>query len=217
MSGAILYDYWRSSASYRVRIALNLCAVEFESVSVDLVKGDQSAPDHLARNPQGFVPVLEIDGLRLTQSLAIIEYLQDTRGYPVMPEDAAGRARVRALSHVIAMETHPVCNPSVVGEVIKRAGASGDDANALRVDWMKYFIAKGLAAFEALLDNPRTGEFCHGDTPGLADICLVPQVYNAKRWGADISALKRIAAICEHCEALDAFAAAHPDRHNPEG
>ena len=113
------------------------------------------------------------------------------------------------------METHPVCNPSVVGQVVGRAGAEGETANAMRVDWMKHFIVKGLTAFEALLDHANTGEFCHGDTPGLGDICLVPQVYNADRWGADISDLKKLRAICERCEALPAFAAAHPDQFNP--
>lgn len=217
MTKAVLYDYWRSSASYRVRIALNLCGIGFESINVDLLKGEQSTPAHLARNPQGFVPVLELDGHRFTQSLAIIEYLQETRGYPFLPEGAVARARVRALAHVIAMETHPVCNPSVVGQVIKRSGVEGEQADDMRIGWMQHFIARGLSAFDALLDHPDAGDFCHGDTPGMADICLVPQVYNAKRWGADISGLSRLCSIADRCSDLPAFAAAHPDQFNPAG
>jgi len=216
MSNAVLFDYWRSSASYRVRIALNLCGIDFESVNIDLVNGDQSSTDHMARNPQGFVPVLEIDGLRLTQSLAIIEYLQETRGYPFLPDEAADRARVRSLAYAIAMDIHPVCNTSVVAQVLQTAGASGDVGNAMRSGWMKHFIRKGLLAVESLLANPATGEFCHGDTPGLADLCLVPQVYNADRWGADISDMSILREISNRCEALPAFADAHPDRFNPE-
>jgi maleylacetoacetate isomerase len=216
MSTVILYDYWRSSASYRVRIALHLCGIEFENVSVDLLKGEHGSPEHIERNPQGFVPVLEIDGLRLTQSLAIIEYIHETRPARLLPAESVARARVRALAHVIAMETHPVCNPSVVARVLQQADVSGDDANAMRADWMKHFIRKGLQAFERLLDDAATGEFCDGDTPGLADLCLVPQVYNAHRWGTDISDLSRVRKISKRCEALDAFAAAHPDQYEPK-
>lgn len=217
MSSAVLYDYWRSSASYRVRIALNLCGIEFEAVPVDLVKGDQSAPDHIARNPQGFVPVLELDGERFTQSLAIIEYLQETRGYPFLPERSVERARVRALAHAIAMEIHPVCNTSVAAHLVAVASVGGEAAETLRREWMQHFIAKGLRAFEGLLNQPDTADFCHGNTPGMADICLVPQVYNAKRWGADISGLDRLNAIAKRCEKLPAFAAAHPDEFKPAG
>ena len=216
MSTVILYDYWRSSASYRLRIALHLCGIEFENVSVDLLKGEHGSPEHIERNPQGFVPVLEIDGLRLTQSLAIIEYIHETRPARLLPAESVARARVRALAHVIAMETHPVCNPSVVARVLQQADVSGDDANAMRVDWMKHFIRKGLQAFERLLDDAATGEFCDGDTPGLADLCLVPQVYNAHRWGTDISDLSRVRKISKRCEALDDFAAAHPDQYEPK-
>lgn len=203
----ILYDYWRSSASYRVRIALNLLRIEAELIPINLLKQDQKSPDYLAKNPQGLVPALEIDGLFLTQSLAIIEYLNDTRpDAAFLPDDAAGRARVRALSLAIAAEIHPVCNTGVVNHVLELTGAG----EAGRVDWMKHFIRKGLAAFEAMLDQGPTGKFCHGDRPGMADFCLVPQVYNAHRWGVDIADLSRINAIVDHCNALPAFEKAAP-------
>lgn len=206
-----LFDFWRSSASYRVRIALHLLGLDFTTTHVSIPAGEHSADEHLKRNPQGFLPVLDIDGLRLTQSLAIVEYLNETRNGSLLPADAAGKARIRALSHVIAMETHPVCNPYLVNHVLKLA--NGDDP--MRIEWMRTFIRKGLSAFEKLLVHSDTGNFCHGEKPGLADICLVPQVYNANRWGADISDMPRLSAISSRCEALPAFAAAHPDRYQP--
>lgn len=207
-----LFDFWRSSASYRVRIALHSLGLEFNTTHVSIPAGEHGSPEHVARNPQGFLPVLDIDGLRLTQSVSIIQYLDETRQGGFLPEDAAGRARVRALSHVIAMETHPVCNPYLVNHVLELAGGDND----MRVEWMKTFIRKGLGAFEKLLDHDATGEFCHGNTPGLADFCLVPQVYNANRWGADISDMPRLNEISKRCEALAAFAAGHPDLYNPD-
>ncbi len=208
-----LFDFWRSSASYRVRIGLHSLGLAFTTTPVSIPAGDHSSAEHLARNPQGFLPVLDIDGLRLTQSLAILEYLHETRNGGFLPADAGGRARVRALCHVIAMETHPVCNPYLVNLVLKLA--NGNDA--MRVEWMKTFIRKGLSAFEKLLDHAATGKYCHGDQPGLADFCLVPQVYNADRWGADISDMPKLREIASRCEALEAFAAAHPDRYQPAG
>lgn len=210
MDKPVLYDYWRSTASYRVRIALNLAGVDYTAVVVNLVRGDHKTAEHLARNPQGSVPALEIDGLMLTQSLAIIEYLIETRGVSLLPESAAERARVRALADCIAMDIHPVCNLSVVSHVMDLTG--GGDAE--RVAWMQRFISKGLEAFERLLDHPATGKFCHGDAPGLADLCLIPQIYNAERWGADISGLARIQAIRSACGQLPAFINAHPEKNN---
>lgn len=210
MATPVLYDYWRSSASYRVRIALNLAGVEYTPVVVDLLSNAHKSPEHLKRNPQGLVPALEIDGLMLTQSLAIIEYVIETRGVSLLPDDAAGRARVRALAHSIAMDIHPVCNMSVVAHLLELTGG-GD---AVRSAWMQKWIGAGLEAFEKMLDHPDTGTFCHGDAPGLADICLIPQIYNAERWGADISGLSRIQMIRQACDALPAFARAHPDRNN---
>lgn len=206
MSPARLFDYWRSTASYRVRIALHLLGIPFEPVPVDLLAGEQASEAHLERNPQGFVPVLEIDGLRLTQSLAIIEYLDETRTGGLLPGTARERARVRALSDVIAMDTHPLCAPSVLARVTEGSA----DPEAARHDWMRHFIRRGLAAFDALLEHPATGPYCHGGSPGLADLCLVPQLYNATRWGVDVADLHRVRAVAEACAAIPAFAAAQP-------
>ncbi len=206
----ILFDYWRSSASYRVRVALNLKGIGYEAVPVNLLGGAHRAAEHVARNPQAAVPVLDIDGLRLTQSLAIIEYLDETRpAPPLLPADAAGRARVRALAQVIAMEIHPICNLSVASRVAELGG------DAARLDWTRTHIDRGLTAFEALLARPGTGRFCHGDAPGLADCCLIPQLYNARRWDLDPAAWPTIARVEAACAGLPAFAAAHPDRVGP--
>lgn len=206
---AILYDYWRSSASYRVRIALNLLGLEYDTVPVDLLRQEHKGIDHLCRNPQGLVPTLAIDGHMMTQSLSIIEYLDEC--YPracFLPSDSLGRQRVRALSYAIAMEIHPVCNMGVISHVTELVGGGDETRSA----WMRKFIADGLTAFETMLDHPDTGLCCHGDTPTMADFCLVPQVYNARRWGAAIENLRRVNTIAAHLEAIDAFAAAHPDR-----
>ncbi|WP_371742656.1 maleylacetoacetate isomerase [Ensifer sp. ENS09] len=209
MSETVLYDYWRSSASYRVRIALNSLGESYRSAPVDLLAKAHKAPEHLARNPQGLVPVLEIDGERFTQSLAIIEYLGETRADSgFLPFDAVGRQRVRMLSYAIAMDIHPVCNLSVVSHVM----ANAEDGEAARRNWMRKFIGEGLAAFERLLDHSATGRFCHGDSPTMADFCLVPQVYNARRWDVDLSACPRLVAIDQNCAEIEAFARAHPDR-----
>ncbi|MDQ7776855.1 MAG: maleylacetoacetate isomerase [Paracoccus aminovorans] len=202
----VLHDYWRSSASYRVRIALGLKTVRYRAVAVDLLAGAQHGAAHRARNPQGLVPVLEIDGLVLTQSLAIIEYLDETRPGPVLlPADAAGRARVRALALAVACDIHPVSNLGVLARVEALAGAEA------RAAWNRDNIAAGLAAFERLLDHPGTGAFCHGDAPGLADCALIPQLYNARRWGVDLTALPRIGAVAARAETLPAFRAATPE------
>ena len=175
---------------------------------MNLLVGEQAGPEHLARNPQGLVPALSIDGLMLTQSLSIVEYLAETHPQVrFLPDDPAGRQRVRALSHAIAMEIHAVCNLGVVNHVVALTGG-GDD---VRAAWMKKFIGEGLRAVEAMLDHPATGSFCHGETPTMADFCLVPQVYNAERWEADIAGLPRLSRIAETCRALPAFAAAHPE------
>ena len=210
--GVILYDYWRSSASYRVRIALAALGIDYERIAVDLVEGAHRTGDYRARNPQGLVPVLLIDGLVLTQSLSIIEYLAETRyATGFLPGDVEGRQRVRTLSHAIAMDIHPVCNLRVVGAVMDLA-AGGD---TVRRDWMARFIGEGLAAVDALLGDPATGTFCHGETPSMADFCLVPQVYNAERWGVPLSGLDRVLRIAGTCRALPAFEAAHPDAVKP--
>ncbi|WP_417816019.1 maleylacetoacetate isomerase [Thalassospira alkalitolerans] len=212
MNEVILYDYWWSSASYRVRIALCLLGIPYRTEPIDLVAGMHKSPEFRERNPQGLVPALQIDGVLLTQSLAIIEYLDETQkeaGF--LPKDAVGRQHVRALSHVIAMDIHPVCNLGVVGNVMKMAEAHGDDPTEIRLAWMRKYIAEGLYAFERLLDPANSGGFCHGDRPSMADICLIPQVFNAKRWGVDIGGLNAVNRIAERCLAMDAFARAHPD------
>lgn len=216
-SEIILYDYWRSSASYRVRIALGLKGVAYEAAPVNLVVGDQRSQEHLARNPQGFVPVLDIDGVRLTQSLAILDYLEETRpAPPLLPSDPAERARVRAVAHAIAMEIHPVCNLSVATHAARLAVEGTEAQEAVKGAWMRHFIAKGLAAVEQLLPRRAgAGGFAFGPAPGLADLCIVPQIYNAERWGVSLAELPRLAATAAACGAHPAFVNAHPDCAKP--
>lgn len=211
MPETILYDYWRSSASYRVRIALNLAGITYQSVLVDLTKGEQRAPEHRARNPQGFVPVLDIDGLRLTQSLAILEYLDTTQALNLLPKDPAARARVQALAHAIAVDIHPVCNLQVAAFAEELA----DGRPGARAAWMARFIRPGMQAFEQMLETFDQAPYCCGDTPGLVDICLMPQVYNAQRWNVNISDLSRLCGVAKACASHPAFAAAHPDQNPP--
>lgn len=202
-----LHDYSRSSASYRVRIALNLYGVTFERVEVNLLAGAQRGAENLTVNKQGLVPSLEIDGLVLTQSLAIIAYLEETRGPLLMPPDPAGRARVRALSYAIAMEIAPICNLSVRKHVEALTGGA-----TKAEDWTRHYITKGFGALEAMLADGRSGLYCHGDRVTMADVILVPQVYNAQRLKLDFAGWPLIAAISMRLAELPAVAAAHPDR-----
>ncbi len=208
----VLYDYWRSSASYRVRIALNLAGIAYDRVPVDLVAGAQRSDAHLARNPQGFVPVLDIDGVRLTQSLAILDYLDRTRNLNLLPPDPVERAKAQALAHAIAVDLHPVCNLSVAKHATALAGEAAD----MPGDWMRHFIRPGLLAFETMLGAFQQAPFCTGTAPGLADLCLIPQVYNARRWQVGLSDMPRIMSVEAASAEHPAFAAAHPDAVAPE-
>lgn len=203
-----LYDYWRSSAAYRVRIALNLLDQPYTSIPVNLLAAEHRAPANLARNPQGLVPTLDIDGLTLTQSVAIIEYLNETRAAGFLPADPAGRAKVRALAYAIAMDLAPICNLSVRNHAaaLSNGAVSADD-------WVRHFMGPGLQAFEVMLGA--NSRFCHGDGLTMADIVLVPQIYNARRLGLDLASMPRITAITAALDAIPAIAAAHPDRHAP--
>ncbi|WP_146346218.1 maleylacetoacetate isomerase [Falsiphaeobacter marinintestinus] len=212
MSDTVLYDYWRSSASYRVRIALNLAGSDYRAIPVDLVKREHRSDDHMSRNPQGFVPVLDIDGLRLTQSLAILDYLDQTRSLGLLPKEPGERALQQALAHSIAVDVHPVCNLSVA--VAAEQFAGGRDG--ARKEWMQRFIRPGLLAFETMLESFDQAPFCCGDTPGLADICLMPQVYNARRWEVDISDMPRLLSVETACSTVPAFAAAYPETCKPD-
>jgi len=210
MPKPILYDYWRSSAAYRVRIALNLKGMDYESRPVSLIDGAQREPGYKALNPQGLVPMLEIDGHRLTQSLAIIDYLDAAVPEPrLVPEDAADRSHVLALALVIACDIHPLNNL----RVLHHLKALGQD-QAARDDWYRHWLREGLAPLEALA-APRAGRFLFGDAPSLADICLVPQLYNARRFDLPLDPYPTLVAADAEANRLDAFAAAHPDRLAP--
>jgi maleylacetoacetate isomerase len=207
-----LYGFFRSSASYRVRIALNLKGLAYEHAGVHLSKagGEQFAPAFRKLNPQSLVPVLEDGPLALTQSLAIIEYLEETHpNPPLLPRTAAERARVRALALAIACDLHPLNNLRVLNYVAGPMGA-GEDG---KLKWYRHWIAVGLEPLEAMLANDKaTGKFCHGDAPGLADCCLVPQLANARRFKCDVAPYPTLLAIEKNCLALDAFQRAAPDR-----
>jgi maleylacetoacetate isomerase len=205
MTDIVLYDFWRSSAAYRVRIGLNLLDLPWRPVPVDLTAGAQREAENLRRNPQGLVPTIEIDGQSFTQSLAILEYLDETRHAGWLPADPAGRAQVRALAYAIAMDIHPVCNLRVARHAVS--------LGATMEGWMQHFIALGLEGVEALMT--RKGRFSFGDSVTLADLCLVPQLYNARRWGVDLAPYPRILAVSEALDTLPAVQAAHPDRAKP--
>jgi maleylpyruvate isomerase len=201
-----LYDYWRSSASYRVRIALNIKGLEYTSLPVNLVKGEQSATDYLAHNPQGLVPLF-VDGERsIAQSMAIIEYLDETHPAPkLLPGDAYARATVRAMANIIACDIHPVNNLRILNYL---KGPLGHDDETVSV-WYRHWITQGFAALERQATSDR---FMFGDSVTLADICLVPQMANARRFKTDLAAFPRLVAIDAHLCGLPAFAAAAPEK-----
>jgi maleylpyruvate isomerase len=205
----ILYDYFRSSAAYRVRIALNLKGVAAERRFVHLRKGEQRDPEYMRLNPQGLVPTLVTDDATLTQSLAIIEYLEETHPVPaLLPQGAADRAWVRSIAQAIACDIHPIDNLRVLKYLDKTLQVDETKRN----EWYGYWIRVGFEAIEARLAERGGGKFAFGDTPTLADICIVPQVANAGRVKLPMEPYPRIAAINANCLAHPAFAAAHPDR-----
>ncbi len=213
MADIILYDYWRSSASYRVRIALRLMGLEHKTSSINLLAAEHKTLEYLEKQPQGIVPALDVDGQTITQSLAIIEYLSQTRPEEsLLPADALGMARVRAISYAIAMEIHPICNMSVVSHIEEISGGGVE----VKAAWMQRFIRKGLVDVETYLSDGNSGKFCHGDMPGMADCCLIPQLFNAARWGANHDDLANICRIEQACNELPAFQKAHPDNNKPE-
>jgi len=202
-----LYGYYRSSAAFRVRIALNLKGVTVEHVFRHLRRGEQCAPDYLALNPQGLLPTLVLDdGTVLTQSVAIIEWLDETYPEPsLLPADPIRRAKVRAFAGAIACDTHPLQNLRVINEI-----RALSDENAMMA-WARDVNETGLAACETLIAG-EAGPFCFGERPTIADICLVPQMTNARRYGADLSGFRRLLAAEAAAMALPAFADAHPTR-----
>lgn len=205
-----LYDYWRSSASYRVRIALNLKGLAYEAVPTSLLDGEQRAPDYLEKNPQGFVPMLEIGDLRLTQSLAIIDWLDATQPGPrLIPADPVARARALAMAYVIASDIHPINNLRILKYLSNELGIE----EAARDDWYRHWILEGFTALEAMADP--AAPYLGGEAPNIADICLVPQMANANRFKTPLGAFPNLVRIDGACNALDPFKAAHPDAVKP--
>ncbi|NNC71454.1 MAG: maleylacetoacetate isomerase [Sphingomonadaceae bacterium] len=209
MSDIVLYDYWRSSASYRVRIALNLKRLDYRAVSVNLVEGEQTGEDYKAHNPQGRVPALIVDGATLTQSLSILDYLDDTRPEPpFLPPDPAAAAHVRAMAQVVATDIHPLNNLAVLRYLKNTFGV--DDAAKDR--WYAHWVREGFTGLEALAKR-HGGKHLSGDRPGLADICLVPQIYNARRFDITLDDFPKLVEYDAKANALDAFRKAHPDNN----
>lgn len=207
-----LYGYFRSSASYRVRIALNLKGLTYDTVPVHLLNqgGEQFKPEFTQLNPHALVPVVELDGHHLTQSLAVLEYLDEQHPAPsLLPGDALQRAHIRELSLAIACEIHPLNNLRVLRYLKHELGVEEDKKNG----WVKHWIGLGFAALEKQLaaDTSR-GHFCVGDMPTMADCCLIPQLFNARRFEVDLSPYPTLVAIEDACNALPAFQAAHPSQ-----
>ncbi|VTU37223.1 Maleylpyruvate isomerase [Variovorax sp. PBS-H4] len=211
MLGAMmkLYNYFRSSASFRVRIALNLKGLDYDYLPVHIARGEHKTGPFSAISPDMLVPLLEDDGERLTQSMAIIEYLDEIHPEPaLLPRDPVGRAHVRALAQSIACEIHPLNNLRVLKYLVRELKIGDDAKNA----WYRHWVREGMLAFERQLALRPASLYCWGDTPTLADCCLVPQVFNGQRFDCDFSGLPRTMAAFEACMQLDAFQRAQPSR-----
>jgi maleylacetoacetate isomerase len=204
-----LYGFWRSSAAFRVRIALGLKGLSYDYLSVQLAKGEQYQSPFAAINPQNLVPVLEDQGHLLYQSLAIIQYLEDSHPEPrLIPRDPIEGSRVRSLALIVACEIHPLNNPRVLNYLTSNFGISEEQ----KLAWYQHWVVTGFTALEKrLASEPWTGRFCHGDAPGLADIALVPQVANARRFKVDLAPFPLIRRIDDDCMKLEAFREAAPE------
>ena len=210
-----LYSYYRSGTSHRTRIALNLKGLSYDSIPVDLRSGEDRSEQYLDLNPQGLVPTLEVDGHRLIQSPAIIEYLEERWPEPpLLPTDPSGRARVRALAAIIGCDIHPINNLRILQEL---RGTFGADETAVK-HWCGKWITAGFTAIEQLLNDDRQrGRFCYGDAPTLADVYLIPQVFSAHRFDVDLGPFPTIIAIDKTCQELPAFRDAEPGRQPDAG
>jgi maleylacetoacetate isomerase/maleylpyruvate isomerase len=204
-----LYTAFRSSAAFRARIALNLKGLAYEPAFVHLARGEHRKPEYAAINPQALVPTFEDDGVRLVQSLAIIEYLDEMHPIPpLLPKDALARARVRSISLLVACEIHPLNNLRVLQHLKRSLGQNDEQVNA----WYRHWIGDGFQKLEAELARATTGRFCHGDAPTMADCCLVPQVFNAQRYQCDTSPYPTVMRVFAECMKLDAFDRAQPSK-----
>jgi len=205
-----LYTYFRSSAAFRVRIALNLKGLKYEPIFIHLAKGEHRKPGYSGVYPQGLLPTLvDDDGEVLSQSLAIMEYLDQTHPQPaLLPNDPAGRARVRSLSLLVACEIHPLNNLRVLQYLKRQLGQNEEQINT----WYRHWVADGLLKLEADLSKGGTGKFSHGDTPTMADCCLVPQIFNAKRYNSDLAPYPTVTRVFDECMKLEAFDRAQPSK-----
>jgi maleylacetoacetate isomerase/maleylpyruvate isomerase len=204
-----LYTFFRSSAAFRVRIALNLKGLKYESIPKAFARNEHRAADYLAVNPQGLIPALDVDGTVLSQSLAIIEYLDETHAQsPLLPRDPIGRAQVRSMAMAIACDIHPVNNLRILNYLKGPLQQSEETTNT----WYRHWITAGFAGLEVQAREHSTNQrYLYGDAPSIADVCLVPQMFNARRFATDVSAFPTLVAISTHLESLPAFAAARPE------
>jgi maleylacetoacetate isomerase len=204
-----LYTYFRSSAAFRVRIALNLKGLAYDPVFVHLARGEHRKPEYANVDPQALLPTLVDDGQALSQSLAIIEYLEERHPEPpLLPKDALGRARVRSLSLLVACEIHPLNNLRTLQHLKRALGQNEEQISS----WYRHWIADGLAKLEADLGRAGSGKFCHGASPTMADCCLVPQIFNAKRYQSDLAPYPAVMRIFDGCMKLEAFDRAQPSK-----